>query len=57
VLVERDDGRLGASLGGEAAHLGDHRLVPEVDAVVGPDGDDRVAVPGRVGDVGDDLHG
>ena len=43
---------------GEAADVGDDGLVTEVHAVVGADRDDgALAGPGRLIDIGDDLHG
>ena len=57
VAVEGDQGADVTPLHGPAAHLGDHRPVPEVKPVVGPDGDHRpllggMALLGR----SDDLH-
>ena len=58
VAVEGEHDRPGAELGRRAAHLGDHGLVAEVDAVVGADGDDgALARPRRRRRVGDDVHG
>jgi hypothetical protein len=40
MAVERDDHRPESAFGGEATHLGDDRLVTEVNTVVRADGDD-----------------
>ena len=43
---------------GDPSHVGDHRLVAEVHAVVGADRDDgALAGPQRPIEIGDDLHG
>jgi hypothetical protein len=41
VTIEGDDRRHCAELVGASAEMVDHRTVPEVDAVVGADRDDR----------------
>ena len=57
VPVEGDDGALEAAGRGPLSHLGDDRLVPEVHAVVGTDGDHAPGVgPGPGPDVVQHLH-
>jgi hypothetical protein len=41
MAIERDDDGPQPALGGQTAHLGDDRLVPEMNSVVCADGDDR----------------
>ena len=57
MAIERDDRRLGVALGGDRPHLSDHRLMTEVQTVVGADRDDGRLVRERLRrGVGDDQH-
>ena len=58
VAVEGEHDRLRAELRCVPADVGDHGLVPEMDAVVGTDGDDRpLAGPWARRQIVDDVHG